>query len=80
MRIAEAMEVHPQETRDQALVRHLWTALKEAGAIRHLAGLHVWLAPRFGVSHAAALDEAQAEAAVKQLGDWLRRHVRKAAG
>jgi hypothetical protein len=77
VRIAEAMEVHPTETRDQALIRHLWGALRDAGALRYQAGLDAWLLPRFGVSNAAALDEAQAEAAVKQLGEWLRGHLRR---
>lgn len=78
-RIAAALDPHPLETRDQALVVALWRALGDTGALRFQTGLHVWLAPRYKVSNAAALDEHQAEDAVRHLGNWLRSHLRKAA-
>ncbi len=56
----------------------LWRALGDRGALRFQTGLHVWLAPRYRVSNAAALAQAQAEDAVRKLGAWLRDHLRKA--
>lgn len=79
VRLAAALDPHPAETRDQALVRALWRALADAGAFR--TGIHArldtWLARNHGVSNVQALDEAAAETAVRTLGGWLRQALRQ---
>lgn len=80
VKIAARLEIHECETRDQALVRALWAALADAGAMRagQHARLDTWLARNHGVSNVASLDDAAAEAAVRTLGNWLRKALRTA--
>lgn len=76
--VPEARCSHDEETRDQALVRALWSALAEAGAFR--TGIHArldtWLARNFGVGNTSGLDQDAAHQAVRLLGTWLRKVTR----
>jgi len=69
-------EPEGSETRTQAMVRALWRALIDAGAMRTgiFADMEVWLVKRTGQRHPEYLTEVQAESAVAHLTAWLRRH------
>lgn len=67
------------ETRDQAMIRALWDALIEAGAMKTgiFAKLDTWLLRcGYGQRHVEYLTEEQAREAVGRLTAWWQRHQR----
>jgi hypothetical protein len=74
-------EIRTGETRDQAMVRTLWDALRHGGAMPQagiFADLETWLLRQgFGERHVWLLDEDQARKAIEKLAPWYRRHVKE---